>query len=115
MEGHWKFLGEGGVLKAKILEEMYENKLESPGGRVGGGGAKQKTFHGGSMDIFWNCTIVVVTWREVFIEEVIIRVNMVNNCCKSSNKPNCSLVGPHWKWWVSQSPPKLRHIPSTVS
>ena len=20
-------------------------------------GAKQKTFHGGSMDIFWNCTI----------------------------------------------------------
>ena len=34
MEGHWKFLGEGGgVLKAKILEEMYENKLEFPGGR----------------------------------------------------------------------------------
>ena len=23
----------------------------------GGGGAKQKTFHWGSMDIFWNCTI----------------------------------------------------------
>ena len=34
-----------GVLKAKFLEEMYENKLEFPGGR--GGGAKQKTFHGG--------------------------------------------------------------------
>ena len=38
-----------------VLEEMYENKLEFPGG--GGEGAKQKTFRGGSMDIFWNCTI----------------------------------------------------------
>ena len=29
MEGHWKFLGGGGgVLKAKFLEEMYENKLD---------------------------------------------------------------------------------------
>ena len=54
MEGHWKFLGGGGVLKAKFLEEMYENKLEFPGGR---GVCKTKTFHGGSMDIFWNCTI----------------------------------------------------------
>ena len=29
MEDHWKFLvgGGGGVLKAKFLEEMYENKL----------------------------------------------------------------------------------------
>ena len=53
MEGHWKFLGGGGVLKAKFLEAMYENKLEFPGGK---GGAKQKTFCGGSMDIFWNCT-----------------------------------------------------------
>ena len=33
MEGHWKFLGGGGVLKAKFLEEMYENKSEFPGGR----------------------------------------------------------------------------------
>ena len=50
MEGHWKFLGEeeGGVLKAKFLEAMYENKLEFPGG----GGCKQKTFRGWSMDIF---------------------------------------------------------------
>ena len=54
MEGHWKFLAEGGVLKAKFLEEMYANKLEFPGGR---GDAKQKTFRQGSMDIFWNCTI----------------------------------------------------------
>ena len=27
---------------------------------MGGGGAKQKTFRGGSMDIFWNCTLVVL-------------------------------------------------------
>ena len=46
MEGHWKFLGGGG----KILEAKYEVKLEFSGGR----GAKQNTFHGGSMDIFWN-------------------------------------------------------------
>ena len=38
-----------GVLKVKILEAKYEAKLEFPGGR---GGAKQKTFRGGSMDIF---------------------------------------------------------------
>ena len=46
MEGHWKFLGEGGgggggVLKAKFLEAMYENKLEFPWGRRG---MKQKGF-----------------------------------------------------------------------
>ena len=35
-----------GVLKAKFLEEMYENKLEFPGGR-GGGAAKQKPSVGG--------------------------------------------------------------------
>ena len=56
MEGHWKFLGWGrGVLKVKILEPKYEAKLEFPGGM---GCAKQKTSHGGSMDIFWNCTIL---------------------------------------------------------
>ena len=32
MESHWKFLGGGGVLKAKFLEAMYENKPEFPGG-----------------------------------------------------------------------------------
>ena len=43
-----------GVLKAKFSEEMYENKLEFPGGR---GDAKQKTFRGGVwIIIFWNCT-----------------------------------------------------------
>ena len=33
MEGHWKFLGGGGVLKAKFLEAMYENKREFSGRR----------------------------------------------------------------------------------
>ena len=37
-----------GVLKVKILEAKYEAKLEFPGWT---GGAKQKNFHGGSMDI----------------------------------------------------------------
>ena len=44
MEGHWKFLGERGILKANFLEAMYENKLEFPGVREG---AKQQTLHGG--------------------------------------------------------------------
>ena len=37
-----------GVLKANILEAKYEAKLKFLRRR---GGAKQKTFHGGSMDI----------------------------------------------------------------
>ena len=45
----------GEALKVKFLEAMYENKLEFPGGR--GAGAKQETFRGGSMDIFWSCTL----------------------------------------------------------
>ena len=43
----------GGVLKAKFLEEMYENTLKF----LWGGGAKKNLPWGGSMDIFWNCTI----------------------------------------------------------
>ena len=57
MEDHWKFLGGvggGGVLKLKPLESKYEAKLEIPRGREG---AKQKTFSGQSMDIFWNYTL----------------------------------------------------------
>ena len=54
----WKVIGliprGRGVLKVKILEAKYEAKLEFSGGTRG---AKQKTFWGGSMDIFWNCTI----------------------------------------------------------
>ena len=26
---------------------------------LGGGGCKTKTFRGGSMDIFWNCTLII--------------------------------------------------------
>ena len=40
MEGHSKFPGGGGVLKAKFLEAMYENKPEFAGG--GGGGVQNK-------------------------------------------------------------------------
>ena len=40
MEGHWKFLGGRRVLKGKILQEKYKDKLEFP--RVGGGGGVQK-------------------------------------------------------------------------
>ena len=40
-----------GVLKVKILEVKYKAKLEFPRGSRG---ANQKTFRGGSMDIFWN-------------------------------------------------------------
>ena len=47
MEGQWKFLGEGGVLKANILEAKYEAKLEFSRSGGGGGGCKTKTFHGG--------------------------------------------------------------------
>ena len=39
MEGHWKFLVGEGMLNAKFLKEMCENKLEFPGG---GGGCKNK-------------------------------------------------------------------------
>ena len=45
MEGHWKFLGGGGVLKTKFLEEMYENQLQFSGGRWGC--KRKKTFLGG--------------------------------------------------------------------
>ena len=43
-----------GSLKVKILEATYEARLEFPGRRD----PKQKTFHGLSMDVFWNCTIL---------------------------------------------------------
>ena len=52
---------EMGVLKVKLLEEKYEAKLEFPGGGGGGVGVrgwKTKTFHGGSMEIFWKYTIL---------------------------------------------------------
>ena len=56
MEDHQNHRRGRGVLKVTILEAKYEAKLEFPGGG-GVGGVKQKTFCGGSMDIFWSCTI----------------------------------------------------------
>ena len=53
MESHWKFLGGwggGGVLKAKFLEAMYENKPEFPGGR--GGGVQNKNLLWGVYGFF---------------------------------------------------------------
>ena len=35
MEGHWKFLGGGGIFIAEFLEAMYENKPEFPEGEGG--------------------------------------------------------------------------------
>ena len=58
MEGHWKFLGDGG-LKAKLLEELSMklnwNFLDEEGG---GGGKTKKFLWGGEggMDIFWYYT-----------------------------------------------------------
>ena len=36
-EDHWKFQGGRVVLKAKLLEEKYEARLECPGSEGGGG------------------------------------------------------------------------------
>ena len=46
--------GGGGLYKAKKFKEMYEAQLEFT---EGWGGLRKNPFHGGSMDIFWNCTI----------------------------------------------------------
>ena len=54
-EGHQRFRGGGGGVLNKILEANYEAKLEFPRGSKD---AKPKTFCGGSMDIFWNCTFL---------------------------------------------------------
>ena len=43
----------GGIYRVEILEAKYEAKLEFPGRKRG---VKRKTFCGGSMDVFWNCT-----------------------------------------------------------
>ena len=46
----WKVIGNslgGGVLKAIFLEEMYENKLEFPGGGRRGGAFNKKPSVGG--------------------------------------------------------------------
>ena len=61
MEGHWKFLG-GGGLEAKMSEPKYEVKL---------GGCKKLSVGGGSMDISWNCTF----WK-FYSNDTIMKVNL---------------------------------------
>ena len=60
MEGHWKFLGGGGggVLKVKILEAMFEAKLEFPGG----GGVQNKKPSVGGVWIFSRTYTLVPTY-----------------------------------------------------
>ena len=50
------------VLKAKVLEVLYENKLEFLGG---GGVQNKKPSMEGSMDIFWNCTLGSSLWSSI--------------------------------------------------
>lgn len=50
-ESHWEFQGEG-LSTAKIFRGKYEAKLEIPGEYL-----NVKSYLGGSMDIFWNCTL----------------------------------------------------------
>ena len=51
------------TVKAKLLEAKCEAKLEFPEGNLG---SKQKTFHGGSMVFFWNCTFPVQALKTAF-------------------------------------------------
>ena len=57
---------ERGVLRAKLLEAVCEDKPEFLGGRDRG--AKKKTFRGRSMDIFWNCTMYYLECIMYYLE-----------------------------------------------
>ena len=59
-----------GDLKAKLLEGQYKAKLEFLGGC---GGAKQKAFGRGSMDIFWNYTIALCSTLELLKGSIVNR------------------------------------------
>ena len=62
MEGHWKFLGGGGILKAKFLEAMYENKLKFPGGEGGGGGVPPLGQYGYFLELhITNLFYIIIT------------------------------------------------------
>lgn len=45
--------GKGKKVRSKVYMKLNWNFLE------GSGVAKQKTLHGGSVDISWNCTMVM--------------------------------------------------------
>jgi len=58
-ESHWKFRKGRGVLKAQIFKGMYEPKLEFS---EGWSAQTKKTLCGGSMDIFWNNTLALISF-----------------------------------------------------
>ena len=59
MEGHWKFLGGGEVLKAKCLDRS--NLWKWTGISGGGGGQNKNLPWGGSMDISRNYTFDITS------------------------------------------------------
>ena len=99
MEGHRKLIGGGGgVLKAKFLEKMYENKLESPGGKgvqnikpsVGG----VWIFYGTAHFVFsgtTQCCVVNNSNEQYFCIQVGIKVTgLMNVWPHRKTKPECS-------------------------
>ena len=73
------FQGEGGFKsQTTVLEGKYEAKLEFP---AGCGGAKQKTLCGGSMDIFWNYTLLTLNVQRTC--EVCLHTNITPGSKKS--------------------------------
>ena len=54
-----------GVLKAKFLEAMYENKLEFPGGR----GCKTKNLPGGGVCVFSG----TVQWYVIKLMDIFVQ------------------------------------------
>ena len=61
MEGHWKFLG-GGGLKVKILEAKYEAKLEFPRGR----GVQNKKPSMGGVWIFSGTALFCLVFANLY-------------------------------------------------
>ena len=61
-EGHWKFLGGREVLKAKLLEEKYEAKLEFPGGGKGTN-TKKLSVRGVCMSMHCKLLILRLTYH----------------------------------------------------
>ena len=55
--------GGGGFCSAKKFKEMYEANNWNFQRSGGGGSLRQNPFYGGGMDIFWNYTIPVDTWK----------------------------------------------------
>ena len=110
MEGHWKFLGAGGLLKAKFLEEMYENKLEFPGGRgEGGGGYKIENLPWGEYTMWIFCGTAQCELRQIHAIDFASEVSLIQEL-KLSN-PKKSFDHPHhFKSGVPPPPPLLGYF-----